>query len=275
MALTAEFARKIAGVASAQTLPRFRDRGAVSNKHASGFDPVTEADREAERAIRAVIKEAFPDHGILGEEFGPENAFSRHVWVIDPIDGTRSFICGLPSWTVLIALLEERRPVVGVIDAPRLGERFVGYGDVAELVTVSGRTRLRTSRCRALEDARLSTTDPYLFSPNDRSRFERVREQVRLTRYGLDGYAYARLAAGGLDLVIESGLAPHDMHAVLPVVTAAGGAVSNWRGGHDLSEGKLVAAASAELLEDCVALLARSGDHPATGKEAGKPEYRE
>ena len=176
---------------------------------------------------------------------------------------------------MLIALLEERRPVVGVIDAPRLGERFVGYGDVAELVTVAGRTRLRTSQCRALEGARLSTTDPYLFSPNDRSRFERVREQVRLTRYGLDGYAYARLAAGGLDLVIESGLAPHDMHAVLPVVTAAGGAVSNWRGGHDLSEGKLVAAASAELLEDCVALLARSDDHPATGKEAGEPEYRE
>ena len=272
----AAFAEELADAGRAAALRvRESDWDAQDKSDGQAYDPVTRADRETESAIRALIEERWSDHGIEGEEFGVKPARGSYCWSLDPIDGTRAFICGLPSWTVLIALLEERRPVVGVIDAPRLGERFVGYGDVAELVTVAGRTRLRTSQCRALEGARLSTTDPYLFSPNDRSRFERVREQVRLTRYGLDGYAYARLAAGGLDLVIESGLAPHDMHAVLPVVTAAGGAVSNWRGGHDLSEGKLVAAASAELLEDCVALLARSGDHPATGKEAGKPEYRE
>ena len=262
------FAEELADAAHREALRWDLSEWAVENKSGGAvFDPVTRADRAVESVMRDLIAERWPDHDIEGEEFGASASSSRFRWSLDPIDGTRSFICGLPSWTVLIALLEEGRPVAGVIEAPRLGERFVGYGEIAELVTESGRAPLRTSGCRGLDEARLSTTDPYLFSGSDRSRFERVREQVRLTRYGLDGYAYARLAAGGLDLVIESGLAPHDMNALLPVVTAAGGAVSDWRGGEDLSAGELVAAASKELLEEAVALLSLSPDVPPASRK--------
>ena len=253
------FAEELADAARAEALRWSEADWAVENKGGGGaFDPVTNADRAVERVVRDLIEERWPDHAIEGEEFAAKETSSRYRWSLDPVDGTRSFICGLPSWTVLIALLDEGRPVVGVIDAPRLGERFVGHGDVAEFVAASGRSGLRTSQCRALDEARLSTTDPYLFSPEDRIGFERVRERARLTRYGLDGYAYGRLAAGDLDLVVESGLAPHDMNALLPVVTAAGGKVSNWLGGTDFSQGKLVAAASAELLDQAVSLLSLS-----------------
>lgn len=255
----AAFAEELAGAARAEALRWSEADWAVEDKGGAGaFDPVTNADRAVERVVRGLIEKRWPDHGIEGEEFGVKETPSRYRWSLDPIDGTRSFICGLPSWTVLIALLDEGRPVVGVIDAPCLGERYVGCGDVAELVAASGRSRLRTSQCRAVREARLSTTDPYLFSTSDRDGFERIRERARLTRYGLDGYAYARLAAGDLDLIIESGLAPHDMNALVPVVTAAGGAVSNWSGGEDLQQGKLIASATKELLDETVALLSLS-----------------
>ena len=252
----AAFAEELADAARSEALSWNDADWTVEDKSGGGvFDPVTRADRAVERVVRDLIEERWPDHGIEGEELGAKEGSSRYRWSLDPIDGTRSFICGLPSWTVLIALLDEGQPGVGVIDAPRLGERFVGYGGIAELVTASGRTLLRTSQCRTLGEARLSTTDPYLFAPEDQIGFEQVRKRVRLTRYGLDGYAYGRLAAGDLDLVVESGLAPYDMNALLPVVKAAGGAVSNWRGGSDLSEGKLLAAASPALLDEALACL--------------------
>jgi myo-inositol-1(or 4)-monophosphatase len=252
----AAFAEALADAARAEALRWRRAEWAVEDKSGGGaFDPVTSADRGVERVMRELIAARWPDHAIHGEEFGAADTGARYCWSLDPIDGTRSFICGLPTWTVLIALLDHGRPVLGVIDAPRLNERFVGHGDVAELVSASGRTRIRTSPCRALQEARLSTTDPYLFSAEERAGFERLRERVRLTRYGLDAYAYARLSAGDLDLIIESGLAPHDMNALLPVITAAGGAWSNWRGGRDLSEGKLITAASATLLDQALGRL--------------------
>lgn len=255
----AAFAEELADAARAEALRWSEADWAVADKGGAGvFDPVTNADRAVERVVRGLIEERWPDHGIEGEEFGVKETPSRYRWSLDPIDGTRSFICGLPTWTVLIALLDEGRPVVGVIDAPCLGERFVGYGAVAALVAASGRFRLRTSECRSLGDARLSTTDPYLFPTGDRDGFERIRERARLTRYGLDGYAYARLAAGDLDLIIESGLAPHDINALVPVVTAAGGAVGNWSGGQDLSDGKVIASATKQLLDEAVALLSLS-----------------
>jgi histidinol phosphatase-like enzyme (inositol monophosphatase family) len=252
----AAFAEELADAARREAL-RWSDLDwRIEDKSAGGaFDPVTDADRAVERVVRQMIEHKWPDHGIAGEEYGAKQSSSRYEWSLDPIDGTRAFICGLPTWTVLIALLDERRPVVGVIDSPRLGERFVGWGQTGLLIDASGRTPLRTSQCRTLAEARLSTTDPYLFPADDRARFERVRERVRLTRYGLDGYAYGRLASGGLDLVIESGLAPHDMNALLPVARAAGGAVSDWCGGADFSEGKLVAAASEQLLEATIVAL--------------------
>lgn len=252
----AAFAQELADAARSEALRWNRADWAVEDKGGGAvFDPVTRADRAVERAIRTLIEERWPDHGIEGEELGTKPSSSRYRWSLDPIDGTRSFICGLPSWTVLIALLEGDRPVVGVIDAPRLGERFVGWGETGLSVAGSGRTPLRTSQCRTLAEARLSTTDPYLFRGADRDRFDRLRREVRLTRYGLDAYAYGCLAAGGLDLVVESGLAPHDLNALLPVVRAAGGAVSDWRGRDDFSEGRLVAAASEQLLEAALASL--------------------
>ncbi len=262
LATFAIFANELADVARAEALRWSALDWAVEDKNERGaFDPVTRADRAVERVMRDAIAARWPDHGIDGEEFGSSPGAGRYRWSLDPIDGTRSYICGLPSWTILIALLDEGRPVLGVIDAPRLGERFIGYGDVAERMTAAGPSRLATSGCRALHEARLSTTDPYLFPPDERARFDRVRAASRLTRYGLDGYAYGALAAGGLDLIIESGLAPHDLNALVPVVRASGGAIGNWEGEADFSQGRVIAAASAELLQEAVALL-QSGTGP-------------
>jgi myo-inositol-1(or 4)-monophosphatase len=220
------------------------------------FDPVTAADRGAERAIRALIEVRHPDHGIEGEEYGSRAGAGRFVWSLDPIDGTRAFICGLPGWTTLIALLEGGAPVVGLIDAPMVGERYLGGSTGSTMITAGGQRALRTSGCRSLAEARLATTDPYLFAAGEAEAFERLRRAARLTRYGFDAYAYARLAAGGIDLVAENGLKPHDYHALVPVIRGAGGVVGNWRGGEDLSEGEILAAASPELFDAAVEALA-------------------
>lgn len=216
-----------------------------------GFDPVTEIDRAAERALRAAIEQVFPEDGIEGEEYGLVRGQSARRWLLDPVDGTRALICGLPSWTTLIALVEQGEPTHGVIDAPALDELLIGTPDGCWL---EGR-EVRTSACQRLADARLSTTDPFLFAGTAAEAFARVRTAVRLTRYGLDALAYARLAAGHLDLVIESDLKTHDWAALVPVVRGAGGMVGNWQGGSDLSRGEIVAAASEPLFREAVMLL--------------------
>jgi histidinol phosphatase-like enzyme (inositol monophosphatase family) len=250
----AAFAEELADAARAAALHWAEAGWETENKLGeAGFDPVTQADRAAEAAMRELIEARCPDHGIAGEEFGEKAGAGRYVWSLDPIDGTRAFICGLPSWTVLIALLDEGRPVVGVIDAPKVDERYVGLGSEAVLAGAGRRAAMRTSGCRSLRDARLSTTDEHIV--RDPEAFSRVRREARLTRYGLDGYAYGRLAAGGLDLVIETGLKPHDYNALIPVVRAAGGVIGNWRGEDDFSAGDVVAAATPELFEEAVALL--------------------
>jgi histidinol phosphatase-like enzyme (inositol monophosphatase family) len=224
----------------------------ADNKAGEGaYDPVTEIDRAAERALRAAIEAVFPGDGIEGEEYGLVREEAPRRWLLDPVDGTRALICGLPSWTTLVALLEEGRPTHGFIDAPALDELLVGLPGVALL---NGR-RVRTSACTRLIEARLSTTDPYLFHGAEAEAFGRVRQRARLTRYGLDALAYARLAAGHLDLVIESGLKRHDWAALVPVVRGAGGVVGNWEGGEDLAEGALVAAATRQLFDEAIACL--------------------
>jgi myo-inositol-1(or 4)-monophosphatase len=207
-------------------------------------------------AIRRLIEVRFPEHGIAGEEFPDRPAAGRWSWSLDPIDGTRAYVCGLPSWTTLIALLDEGEPVLGVIDVPRLDELYLGHGYEARMFGPEGQARsLATSACRDIGEARLSSTDPYLFEGAEAEGFERLRRSARLTRYGLDAYAYALLAAGSLDVVAESGLKPHDYNALVPLVRASGGAVSNWSGGTDLSAGQIVAAASEALLEQACRLL--------------------
>ena len=241
------FARRLALAARAETLPRWRSGCSSDDKGGTAdYDPVTDADREAERAMRALIEAEYPEHGISGEEFPDRPSTGPWRWSLDPVDGTRSFICGLPNWVTLIALLHEGKPVLGIIDAPCLDELYTGYEDQA-----TG----RTSDCRSLGEARFSTTDPYLFTGGERDAFDVLRGQVRTARYGHDGYAYARLAAGTLDLVVENSLKPHDYNALIPVVRAAGGVVGNWRGGGDFSGGKVIAAATPELFKQVVALM--------------------
>lgn len=249
------FIVRLAEAARAETLSRFGNGDQGSSKVDSVFDPVTDADRAAERAMRALIEEHFPDHGIFGEEYPDRAVASPYSWSLDPVDGTRSFICGMPTWTTLIALLEGGSPVLGVIDAPRLGELYLGHGSTALLMKDGQSQPIAASNCREMSAARLSTTDPYLFEDEDSAAFERVRSAVRTMRYGHDGYAYARLAAGTIDLVVETGLKPYDYNALIPVVRASGGRIGDWRGGDDFSAGKVLAAATAELVEQAVALL--------------------
>ena len=222
------------------------------DKGVAGFDPVTALDRAIEVALREAISQRFPDHRIWGEEEGWSGPAFGPEWSIDPVDGTRALICGLPSWSVLIGLIEDGRHVAGLIDLPMLDER---------LVAVDGRTRtngemVRTSGCKKLSEARLSTTDPFLFAGAERDSFERVLKASRLCRYGLDALAYARVATGGLDLVVENGLQRHDYDALIPVVRGAGGHIGDWQGGEDFGPGRIVAAASRDLYEEAIALLA-------------------
>jgi myo-inositol-1(or 4)-monophosphatase len=225
----------------------------ADNKAGPGsYDPVTEIDRAAERALRAAIEAAFPEDGIEGEEYGIVRPEAPRRWLLDPVDGTRALVCGLPSWTTLVALLEEGEPVAGFVDAPALDELMIGLPGAT---TLNGEP-VRVSGCTALAEARLSSTDPYLFSGAEAEGFERVRRAARLTRFGYDALAYARLAAGSLDLVIESGLKRHDWAALVPVVRGAGGVIGDWRGGEDFEAGAIVAAASQALFEEAVRTLA-------------------
>lgn len=226
----------------------------ADNKAGEGaYDPVTELDRAAEQVLRAAIEATHPGDGIEGEEYGLVREQSSRRWLLDPIDGTRALICGLPSWTTLVALLENGEPVAGFIDAPALDELMIGLPGET---TLNGEP-VRVSTCTLLAEARLSSTDPHLFSGAEAEAFDRVRRSVRLTRYGYDALAYARLAAGHLDLVVESGLKRHDWAALVPVVRGAGGVIGDWRGGTDFEPGAVVAAATPALFEQAVELLSR------------------
>lgn len=243
------FALTLADAAAEVTLPHFRSGLAVDNKHGDYvFDPVTAADRDAEQAIRTLIGKHYPSHGIFGEEHGREAGTSPLHWVIDPIDGTRSFISGVPLWGTLIALNDGTRPVIGVMDQPYIGERFVGRPGSSELVGPRGTVRLKTSTCTKLEEALLGNTDPGMFKIDaERAAFREISAQVRLRRFGGDCYFYALLAAGTLDLVIESSLQPYDIQALIPIIENAGGIVTSWTGGDPQMGGNVIAAATPEL----------------------------
>jgi histidinol phosphatase-like enzyme (inositol monophosphatase family) len=255
--IDAGFMRRLAEAAAAETLPRFRDRGAVTNKLSAGFDPVTEADRQAEKAIRAVINAAYPGHGILGEEFGAENADSRHVWVVDPIDGTRSFISGVPLWGTLVGLTVDGDAVAGMMAQPFIGELFFATEAGAFYEGPRGTRALATRPTRELADATLCTTTPALFTDGKRAAFDRLEDAVRLSRYGTDCYAYCMLAAGHVDLVVEVGLQNYDIVALIPIIERAGGRVTNWTGGPAEAGGEIIAAATAELHNAAMEFLHR------------------
>jgi len=241
------FLRELADAAAAQTLPRFRQSGHVTNKLASGFDPVTEADREAEQAIRSLISQRFPEHGVLGEEFGTTNPDSDKIWVIDPIDGTRAFISGLPLWGTLVGLTAGGRAVAGMMSQPFTGETFLADAGGATYEGPGGPRSLRTRGTAELADATLCTTTPALFTGAKRTAYDRLEAKVRLARYGTDCYAYCMLAAGHVDLVVETALQPYDIVALVPIIEQAGGVVTASDGSRPEKGGDIVAAASPEL----------------------------
>lgn len=248
----ADFAQRLAAAARAETLPRFRSGAHIVNKAGADFDPVTDADREAERVISEMIGEAFPEHGLLGEEFGERPARGALRWVIDPVDGTRAFVSGSPTWTTLIALEKDEVPVIGVVDQPYTDECWIAANGETRFVRGETSVAARTSGVTDLSTARISTTDPRLdgyMNEGAVSAFSRLAGATRLARFSLDAYAYGLLAIGELDIVAETSLQRHDYAALKPVVEGAGGVVTNWRGeplGSD-DRGEMLAAATPAL----------------------------
>ena len=250
------FIGRLATASGEVILPFFRTSLSIDNKSAvHEFDPVTEADRAAEAVMRRLIKANFPQHGIVGEEFGSEHEDAEYVWVLDPIDGTKSFIAGFPTWGTLIALMHRGTPVFGMMHQTFIGERFSGDNGSAFYSGSAGKRRLAARRCASLQDATLFTTSPLLMNAADRASFGRVEQAVRLTRYGGDCYSYCMLAAGHLDLVIETELKPYDIAALIPIITGAGGAVTTWEGSPAPSGGRIVAAGDKRVHEAALKLL--------------------
>ncbi|MGI9367832.1 MAG: histidinol-phosphatase [Ruegeria sp.] len=243
-----EVAEIMADAARAAILPYFRQTNLQTlNKLETGFDPVTAADRDAEQAMRDVLAEHRPKDGVWGEEFGQISGSSGRTWVLDPIDGTRGFISGTPTWGVLISLCGENGPIMGVIDQPYIGERFVGNRNSAYVTGPGGTKNLTTRTTPSLDQAILFTTFPEVGTSQEGAAFRAVSNQVKLTRYGMDCYAYALLAAGQVDLVIEAGLNAYDIQAPIAVIQAAGGIVTDWQGGPAHHGGRALAAANADV----------------------------
>ncbi len=251
-------AHALADAARPETLRLFRVPGLVSDDKLgedAGFDPVTEADRAAERVMREILAQERPDDGIIGEEFATKTGTSGLTWVLDPIDGTRGYVAGTPTWGVLVSVADVTGPLFGIIDQPYIGERFSGGFGKASVVGPQGTQPLGVRRNRPFPDATLMSTFPEVGTPRERRAFERVAEKVKLTRFGMDCYAYALLAAGQIDLVIEAGLHPYDIHAPIAVIKAAGGIVSNWNGGAAHHGGRVIAAANADVHKVALAIL--------------------
>jgi histidinol phosphatase-like enzyme (inositol monophosphatase family) len=252
----AAFVDELADVAGEAILPFFRTALSIENKKLKGtFDPVTAADRAAEAAMRALIRKQFPAHGIVGEEFEDVKSDAPYTWVLDPIDGTKSFIAGMPVWGTLIGLCRDDMPVYGMMAQPFIGERFTGDGASAKYRGPAGVRKLMTRKCASLDDALLFTTSPHLFSPEEKELYDRVEKNVRLPRYGGDCYAYCMVAAGTVDLVIEAGLDAYDIVALIPIIEGAGGIVTNWRGESATNGGRIIAAGDKRMHEAALDLL--------------------
>ena len=249
------FTLDLAAAAGQVALPLFRTGIGTDNKlaHEQRFDPVTEADKGAERAIRALINRHFPEHGIIGEEYGEENPDAEFVWVLDPVDGTRAFISGLPLWTTLIGLRVRGRSRLGVIAQPFLQEVFLGSPLGSRLITPQGDRPLRVRECSGLSDAVIGTTDPNLFPGDEGVAYNSLLKTVKLARYGCDAYAFAMVALGTMDMALETGLKPWDIEAIIPVIENAGGVVTDWRGDAvPETAGQVIAGSSRELVEEAL-----------------------
>ncbi|MDB5472163.1 MAG: hisN [Caulobacter sp.] len=246
-------------------LPLFRADHGLEDKGLAGppgtvFDPVTEADKAAERAIRALINDRYPGHGIVGEEYGEENVHAEFVWVHDPVDGTRAFIAGLPLWTTLIGLRHEGRPVLGSIGQPYIGELYIGGAATGSRLMSRGKsTPIRVRPCPKLTEAIICTTDPAILTGPELGSWTQVRATAKLARLGLDAYGYAMVAMGKIDLALDTGLKVWDVEAVIPVIEGAGGIVTQWDGSPARTDGGQFAfAGDRACLEAALVTLKRS-----------------
>ncbi len=256
-----EFATQVVAEAGTIALRYFRSTLAVENKKSAGqFDPVTQADKEVEAFIRERIAATFPDHSILGEEQGTTTGTSDYCWVVDPIDGTRAFITGVPAWGVLLGLKRGSQLVCGVLHQPYLQETFIANQDGCFFLHAGERQRLQTSAIATLAEAKLYCTHPALFDEvaGAGARFDAVAQQCRLLRFGGDCYSYAMLAMGQVDLIIEGDLQPYDIVPLIPIVEAAGGVITDWQGGSAADGGLVLAAANATLHSQALHVLQTS-----------------
>ncbi|MGD9867546.1 MAG: histidinol-phosphatase [Hyphomicrobiales bacterium] len=251
------FAHGLAGLSAAAILPHFRRTAAVDDKAGKGqFDPVTIADRAAEQAIRSEVSKVCPDHGFVGEEFGDQGADADYRWIVDPIDGTRSFITGIPIWGTLIGLERGEDVLLGMMDQPFTRERFWGAAGKAAYRGPDGEHALAVRACPELAKATLATTSPDMFATGaDLAAFEALSKTVRMRRFGGDCYLYCMLASGQIDLVVESGLKPYDIAPLIPIIEGAGGIVSGWDGGTARKGGQVIAAGDRRAYEAALKVL--------------------
>ena len=248
-----QFALELAAASAKIILPQFRQNITIDNKLDAGWDPVTEADRGAELAIRALIEKHFPSHGIIGEEFGNKSGTSTYSWVLDPIDGTRSFVIGMPTWATLIGLYRDGQPLLGVMNQPFVGEMFYGNPSGAWAVHDGRTDPIRVRPPVPLSQAALGTTSPYLY--DDTSNFETLRQSVTAHRFGGDAYFFALLAAGHLDIAMDPKLQIYDIAALIPIIKGAGGVVGSWTDNDPTQGGNVLCASGQVLLDEAVAAM--------------------
>ena len=252
----AAFAGTLVDASGSVILPFFRSHLAVDSKAAAGlFDPVTEADRGAEKVIRELIRQQYPGHGIIGEEFGSESVDAEYVWVIDPIDGTKAFISGMLTWGTLVGLLHHGQPVLGVLDQPYLRERFIGNGEQAVCFGRHGKSILAARRHTELADAVVWVSSTVVTMPDLFKRVQKLGERVKLLRYGSDCMSMAMLAEGHIDIVIEAGLEIYDIAAQVPIVRGAGGIMTSLDGGPLLQSSSVIAASHQKLYSEAIDVL--------------------
>lgn len=251
-----DFALALADAAGREILPHFRQNAPVDIKAAETWDPVTEGDRAGERAIRHLIEKHYPAHGIIGEEYGVKEGTSGLTWILDPVDGTRAFVIGLPTWATLIALYADGRPVLGVMSQPFVGDVFHGHREGAWLTHRGTRQPLRVAPHRSLSDSLAGTTSPHLYKDGNEAPFGRLRTAVKSMRYGLDCYSFALLAAGHMDIAMDPALQIYDIAALIPIMEGAGGVVSTWTDNDPASGGNVIAASSRALLDEALIVMA-------------------
>lgn len=241
------------------TLPLFNGDMTVTNKAERGYDPVTNADTDAEEKLRQLILQTFPNDSIAGEEFADVDGENDWLWTLDPIDGTRAFVAGVPVWSTLIALSYKNAPIIGLIDHPAMNKSFWGVPGKSWMVHAGVQTPIKARGCDRLLDAVLGCTEPLaMLNAGELAAYNIIRRGTRFSRLGLDAYGYSMVAAGKMDIIIESQLKPCDVRALIPVIEGAGGRVTNWHGGSCIDGGQVVAVGDASLLPELYTYLGRA-----------------